>query len=320
MASFQKRPDGQWRAQVQKQGERRSKVFPTKSEAKDWASRQEYLILNGRKPSHVTLGACLDRYAREVSVTKRGERWEVIRLEKLGRDRIAKLSMAELSPADLAGWRDRRLQEVKPASVIREMQLLAHVLEIARREWGLIQENPLRDVRRPRKPQARDRRPTERELEALGVAAGYDLENATARVYAAFMFAIETGMRRGEICGLEWARVDLARRVAHLPETKNGFARDVPLSLEAVRILQSLPKLEPVFGLRPDQVDALYRKIRSRAGVVGLNFHDSRREAVSRLSKKLDVLALAKMIGHRDIKMLQVYYQEDASEVARRLD
>lgn len=94
----------------------------------------------------------------------------------------------------------------------------------------------------------------------------------------------------------------------------------MPLSLEAIRLLKLLPDADPVFGLDARQLDALWRKVRDRAGVVGLTFHDSRHEAITRLSKKLDVLALAKMIGHRDIRMLQVYYDETAEKLAKRLD
>jgi integrase len=150
--------------------------------------------------------------------------------------------------------------------------------------------------------------------------AGVDLGKATARAFHAFLFAIETGMRAGEIAGLEWDGVNLGKRVARLTHTKNGRPRDVPLSKEAVRLLEVLPELEPVFGLSSRQLDALFRKVRDKAGADGLTFHDSRHAAITRLSKKLDVLALAKMVGHTDIKMLMVYYDESAEELARRLD
>ena len=143
----------------------------------------------------------------------------------------------------------------------------------------------------------------------------------TARAFHAFLFAMETATRAGEIVGLEWDRIDLDARVAHLPITKNGQARDVPLSSEAVRLLQALPRLSPVFGLTSRQLDALWRKLRDRAAVEGLTFHDSRAAALTKLSHKLDVLALARVSGHRDINMLiRVYYRESAADLAKRLD
>lgn len=317
MASIRKFKKG-YRAEVQRQGVRRSKVFPSKREAQDWAARQEYLIVNeGKLASRQSFGEVMDRYAREVSQGKRGARWEIIRLEKLGHDRIAKIPIGDLSPADLGDWRDRRLREVAPASVRREMNLLSAVLSQARREWGLITVSPMTDVRKIPAPGRRVRRPTAEEIERLAHSAGSDLTNKTARVFHAWLFAIETAMRAGEIVGLRWE--DIEGRVAHLPKTKNGDARDVPLSSEAVRLLEALPRMDPVFGLTTAQVDALWRKLRDRAGVEDLRFHDSRHHAITELSKKLDVLELARMVGHRDLKMLLVYYEGSAADMAKKL-
>lgn len=322
MATFKKLPSGKWQAQVARSGARLSKAFDTRQNAKDWAARQEYLIMNPPPiGSNVTFGEVFDRYAREVSPHRKGERWEIVRLRRFTRDEIANLTMADLTATHIAEWRDRRLKEVAPASVAREMALMSAVLTVARREWRLIQVSPIADVRKPKKPPPRDRIVTAAELEALALSAGHDLTKATARVFHAFLFACETAMRAGEIVGLTWEHVDLDRRVAHLPETKNGHPRDVPLSIEAVRLLRALPQHDPVFALVSGQTDALWRKLRDRAAVCGLRFHDSRRTATTRLSKKLDVLELAKMTGHRDLAiLLNTYYKSDAADVARRLD
>lgn len=320
MASIRKWKKG-WRAEVARKGVRKSKVFPTRQEAKDWAARQENLILNaGRIASRQPLSEVLDRYAREVSPGKRGHRWEVVRLAKLSRDPVAQIPIGDLTAADFSDWRDRRLLEVSPASVRREMGLLGAVMTQARREWVLIDRSPLEDVRKPKQPQRRVRRPTAAELERLEHSAGSDLTTATARAFHAFLFAIETAMRAGEILELRWEHLDLEARTAHLPRTKNDSARDVPLSREAVRLLEALPHADPVFDLTSRQLDILWRKLRDRAAVDDLRFHDSRHEAVTRLSKKLDVLELARMVGHRDIRMLLVYYEATAADLARRLD
>lgn len=320
MASFKKVPNG-YRADIARMGKRKSKTFRTKKEAQEWAARQEYLILNADDVSTtMTFGDMLERYAREVSPTKKGGRWEMIRIEKFQKDPIARISMAALRPSDFADWRDQRLREVAPGSVNREMVLMSSALNVARRDWGLIKVNPLADVRKPSKPPPRDRLVTPDELERLRFSAGDDLTRATARAFHAFLFSIETAMRAGEVCGLTWANVDLDRRVARLLHTKNGHPRDVPLSSEAVRLLQALPPADPVFGLKPRQLDALWRKLRDRAGVVGLTYHDSRASAISRLSKKLDVLTLARMVGHKDIKMLMTYYRTPADQIAKLLD
>ena len=228
--------------------------------------------------------------------------------------------MRDLTPADFARWRDARLLEVAPGTVNREMTLLSGVLTVARKEWGLIDVNPISDVRKPTKPPPRDRIATEAEMDALAISAGDDLTNATARAFHAFLFAMETAMRAGEIVGLTWDRVNLDARYCSLPMTKNGTARDVPLSSEAVRLLEALPEASPVFDLTSRQLDVLWRKLRGRAGVVDLTFHDSRAMGTMKLSKKLDVLDLARAVGHRDIRMLMVYYRATAEEIAKKLD
>lgn len=322
MASFRKLESGRYRAEIARQGRRLSQVHPTLKAAKEWAARQEYLILTDESTpaSRITFGELLDRYARERSPQKRGARWEIVRLEKIARGEIAQKALSDLKPEDFANWRDGRLLEVAPASVKREMILMSAVLTTARKEWGLLKVSPMTDVSKPSDVPGRDRLPTPEEIERLRNAAGEDLQFATARVFHAFLFAVETAMRAGEIVGLTWDRVDLERRVAKLTKTKNGRPRDVPLSSEAVRLLDALPRLDTVFGVTSAQMDALWRKVRDKAQADGLNFHDSRHAAITRLSKKLDVLALARMVGHSDLRQLQTYYNETAEELARRLD
>lgn len=317
MASIRKHQKG-FRAEVARRGVRRSKVFPTKQEAKDWAARQEYLILNGDKVAAKTILAdVFDRYAKEVSPTKRGERWEVLKLGNFKRDPIARKPIGDLTAADFSEWRDKRLTEVKPSTVRREMVLLSAVMTQARKEWRMISANPMQDVRKPSKPPARERRVTEAEIERLAHVAGDDLSTATGRSFHAFLFAIETGMRAGEILSLTSETVDVAKRVAQLPMTKNGTARQVPLSTRAVELWRALPG--DGFQLSSAQLDALFRKIRTKAAIDDLHFHDARHEAITRLSRVLDPLALAKMVGHRDLKQLMTYFDESAEDLAKRL-
>lgn len=320
MASIRKH-NSKWRAEVFHEGRRRSKVLATRREAADWAARTEYELRNADKiAGAMSLGEAFDKYAREVSPKKRGHRWEVIRLERLAKDKVAKIVLRDLKPADFASWRDRRLPDVKPATVRREMELMGAVLTVAVREWGALSESPLKGVKRPPPSPARDRLPTEDELKRIGFCAGNDLENATARAFHAFLFAVETGMRAGEICKLTWEHTHLDRRFCHLPETKNGTKRDVPLSSRAVELIEALPRHDPVFNLTVRQIDVLWRKSRDKAGVKDLTFHDSRHAAITRLSKRLDVLELAKMVGHRNISELMTYYEADAESMAKKLD
>ena len=157
------------------------------------------------------------------------------------------------------------------------------------------------------------------EIDRFTLASGFDECSVTQvkqRVGVAFLFAIETAMRAGEICSLTKAKVNGA--VATLSDTKNGTRRNVPLSRRAVELLCFLPEREghePLFGITPASLDANYRKIRAAAGISGLNFHDTRHEAITKLVSKLNVLELARAVGHRDLKMLQIYYNETAENL-----
>jgi integrase len=312
-----------WRAQVCVGGSRDSQSFVTKQLAAAWVMARE-ADLSGHTIAHKRLADAFARYASSVSPTHRGMRWEIVRLAKLQTYPFAMKRLDALTAADMAAWRDARLADVAPGTVRREMGLIRSVLEHARREWKWMRANPLQDVRRPREPPPRRRRITTDEIDRVCCALGVDglsVRTASQRVGLAFLFALETAMRAGEILGLGWADVHLEERYVNLPRTKNGDARHVPLSSRAADILSALPRSEgPAFGLSGAARDALFRRGRDAAMIANLHFHDSRAEAIWRLSKILDVLQLARSVGHRDPKSLLLYYDESATDIAKRLD
>ncbi|RME34529.1 MAG: site-specific integrase, partial [Gammaproteobacteria bacterium] len=294
MAAFRKLKSGRWRVEVCRGGIRVSRTFTLKSTARSWAAQVEAEIEAGkyRPPEESaaearTFGDLLKRYSREVTPKKRGARWEQLRIGLLLRDKLSEVPLSALDETHISDWRDRRLQSVSPASVSREMSILSNACRIAMDEWKWIDRNPVSRVRRPAGPPPRQRRITDEEIEAILVGAGYTPdappETLTARVGAAFLFAIETAMRAGEICSLTWDNID--ERTAHLPRTKNNTPRTVPLSSRARQILDQLRPLgfDTVFGLKPSQLDALFRKVRDRSMIEDLHFHDTRREALTRL-------------------------------------
>lgn len=337
MASIRRRGK-RWFVEVYVDGKRRGRSFDTKGECAGWALRMESELRQPEGPPSVTFGEACARYREEVSPTHRGARWESVRLQMLERMPIAAVPLAELTAARLTEWRDGRLKVVAPGSVRREMNLLASVLESCRREWGYIAINPLRDVRRPKAPPARRRRISDAAIDAvvsgLGYVRGARPVTSSQRVAICWLLCLETAMRAGEVLGLTWR--DVAPKSVSLPKTKNGDARQVPLSTAARELIALLGPGEldaQVAGVSPGNRDALWRAGRARAveratkagaaelarEVADLHFHDSRAEAIFRLSKRLDVLELARMVGHRDPRSLMLYYATTADELADKL-
>lgn len=320
MATYRKRGK-KWQAIIRRLGSAPISRggFHSKLAAQEWAVPIERDLLAGRyNPSKHTLQDALDRYAREVSPKKRGARWEAFRLAAFQRSTMAGTPLSRLTEDDIARWREDRLQEVSGATVRREMNLWQSVFEVARKEWKWIERNPVVDVKKPPSPRSRQRGVRQAEIDALAkhfTAAGM------REVFDGFLLGIETAMRAGELWSLERSQIDLAQGVARLTKTKNGDAREVPLSPAAIAIMERLlaDGRDVLFSVPPASRDALFRKGRKAAGIEDLHFHDSRSEGVSRLSKVFDVLELARVVGHRDIRSLMHYYRTDAADLAKRL-
>ena len=326
MASLRKRGDT-WTAEIRRKGVFKSSTFTTKAQALAWATKIEGEILAGSYGSvaNKTFGQLLEDYSIKVSPTKKGARWEQVRLALVRRDPIAAIKLTELSATHFADWRDRRLLSVSASSVRRERNLLSHAVNIAISEWGWLKVNPMKGVKMPQAARARDRILSQEEIDRILYVLGYFAailpETVGARVGAAMLYALETGMRAGEICKLTWDRVFLAQSYCVVDAGKTAAARrDVPLSPEAIRILQQLGgSTGSVFNLKTSQIDSMFRKAKKMALIEGLHFHDTRATAITRLAQKLDILPLARMVGHKKLEMLQVYYRESATDTAKKL-
>jgi integrase len=233
------------------------------------------------------------------------------------------------------------------------------LLNHARREWGIHVENPIPYVKRPEKSRARDRRlsPIEEQYLLAALAEGERKPDGTFGKGARnpwlgplVRLAFETAMRRGELLSLRWENVDLARRAAFLPDTKNGDSRDVPLSSRAVAILKALP-YSPAEEVQPDngrsglvfpttalalrrgfgraieraQLKCADDRRKARQQPISgfledVRFHDTRHEAASRIAEKLsNILELSAVTGHTDVRMLKRYYHPRAEDLAKKL-
>ena len=323
MATPKKTATGRWWVQIQVAGQRPSGTFDTKAQATAWAARKATelrAMRSGRAGLVKTLRDALRRYAEEVSPSKRGERWEVIRLQAFETPVHAPLplgkKLADLTPEDVAMWRDARLAKVARGTVLRDLTLLASVLEHARREWGWLDVNPAQGVRRPAQPDHRDRVITGRETRVMMRQLGWPTRQPdgvrrvrTVQQAAAvtFVLALMTGMRAGELCGLKPG--DVMPDHLKIRSGKTG-KRDVPLTPTAVRVLQMLDGWsgDTLLGIKAQTLDAFFRRARDKAGLSGFTFHDTRRTAATRMSKRVDVLMLCKIMGWTNPQMAMTYY------------
>ncbi|MDE3020557.1 MAG: site-specific integrase [Pseudomonadota bacterium] len=307
----------------------------------------------------ITFSEALERYKSTITIHKKGAEKEAAKIGKLQRDDLTEYSkladrpLIELGASNFALWRDERIQKGSaPATVRRYLAIVSHLYVIARKEWGMKDlTNPISDISKPKVKNERSRRLDPKEEQYLRAAM---IDNPDVKIYAGVRnnkyiapivsFALETAMRQGEILSLKWEQIDINKQTAYLMDTKNGEDRSVPLSSRAITILESLQDQHTrrlkgrVFAttqtaLRQSWVRAIKRA--KRAYISGckntgqeiehgflenLRFHDLRHEATSRLAEMVpNVLALASITGHKDLKMLKRYYHPKTEDLAKML-
>lgn len=329
MATLNKRPSGKWQATVRKDGKSQSKSFSKRVDAVTWARQVELQAertgLQGTAQNaaiKMTLGQVLERYRDEITSAKRCADNETYAISGFlhSNSRLAAKSTDKLTAADFIAHRDRRLQKMKPATVVRELGWMQHAIDIACSDWGqrVHEGNPVKQVRRPRINNRRERRLQTVEWQAL-----FDAVNETRLplMKPLLALALATGMRRGELLSIQWKHVNLERCTIFLPQTKNGRARTVPLSPTAVHVLATLPRdYARCFPLSGNSVRLAFDRLRTQAGVVDLTFHDIRHEAVSRFVESGLSLAQVQMIsGHRDLRMLMRYTHLQTDDIVAKL-
>ena len=167
----------------------------------------------------------------------------------------------------------------------------------------------------PNPSKARDRRTSLEEVETLIAGCQHRL------LHPIILFAIETGMRRGEIVAMRWDDLDLDAGTLHIPITKNGNSRTIPLTMMALQVLESLPRTdERIFPISGNAIRLAWERLKKRVGVVDLRFHDLRHEAISRFFEMgLSVPKVALISGHKDPRMLFRYTHLRAEDVAKKL-
>ena len=324
MATISNR-NNKWHVRVRRSGQPTvAKTFLIKQDAEKWARSIEIEIdrgtyINTSSAQKTLFKDLILQYLKEVTPSLRGAHEDTYRLRKMMRNPIAELNLTELTPNKIANYRDERLKEVKPNTVIRELAYISSMINHARREWGLGIINPVAQIKKPSQPQGRKRVLNDAELSRML----QELEKINPFLKPLCEFALETAMRRGELMSLLWVNVNFEKSVAFLPLTKNGQSRYVPLSMRAIKILKLLPRdIEGrVFPLNKGSVSVFFLRAARRAKVDDVHFHDLRHMALTRLSSRFtNILELAAISGHRELKMLQRYVHIKAEDLAKKME
>jgi integrase len=311
MASFRKRGD-KWQARVHRKDHSPVvKSFNTKAEAIKWARHTESQLDLGTlapKAAMPPLIRIVDRYLAEVTPAKKGSKQELNRGRQIARTSLGSMQLDKLTSEVVSKYRDGRLREVSNNTVRLELAFISVVFEQCAKEWGYKISNPVKQIRIPKPGKPRQRRLSPGEEEALLAACS---ASCATYLHSLVVLAIETGMRFGELVSIKWGNVDLSARTVHLPDTKNGHPRTVPLSARALGTLKSLSSSDgvKVFAQHRRTIRAAFGAALKRSGVGSdLRFHDLRHEAVTRLFEKgLNPIEVGMISGHRSMSMLQRY-------------
>ena len=331
-----KRGDGQFQVKLRLNGVTATKTFPTITEASKWAAIQRGRIVGGdfidtTRERRTPLSDVLTRYLDEITPSKKGARQEASRIKLWLAEPLGGYAIGAVQPSDIADWIKARTAEGKaPSTVSNAVNLLSAVYKLDRTEWGYNVANPCTEVRRP-KP----RRPRFAMLSAEQQAHLLQACEDRGPPWLVFItrLALTTAMRAGEIRHLNWMNVH--DDWLHLEDTKNGDARDVPLTAAAALVLadakEALPLRndgyvfeDPISKLHDHVVTHAFAKAAKDAheahGVPLVTYHDLRHVACTALSDYADdVVQLSKMTGHKSLQSLARYYNKSASDIAARM-
>lgn len=328
MATIRKRGD-RWHVQVRRKGSPNiTRSFLIKADAQAWARQMELevdrrgLPMDRKALGRLTVSDVFTRYRDEVIPKKRGRNNETIAINAFLRHRLSRVALSELTPTQVAAYRDERLKAVKASTLNRQLDIFRHALEVARKEWELpLITNPFALITRPKTRDARERRLQQGEWEKLTMAC-----RQCRNPYILLMveLALETAMRRGELLNARWRDLSLTRKTLHIPITKNDYPRTIPLTARAIALVGQLKELsqgdERIIPLSLDSMKMAWKRVLKRAKLDDLHFHDLRHEAISRFFEHgLSIPEVAMISGHRDPRMLFRYTHPKPELVAEKL-
>jgi len=321
MATFRKR-SGKWQARVQRQGyPDQCKTFFMRSDAETWARKIEIEldqgILNSKANPNTLLKELLVRYKCEVTSKKKFASVEEYRVTAWQKHPLANYAISKIKSSDIAQWRDEKIKLNKSPNTIRlDLAVLSHLFTVARNEWGFEGlSNPATHITLPKLTSGRTRRLLNGELDLI-------LQNTDSELLKPIaLLAVETGMRRSEIASLEWKHLNLNKKTILIPVTKNGEAREVPLSeIALTQILQMNNAQTRIFNITPHAITIAFGRACKRAGIHGLPFHTLRHEAISRFFERgFSIAEVALISGHKTWSMLRRYTHLKAEDLVKKM-
>ena len=343
MAAIEKRTssDGvtSYRAKIRIKGfPMQTATFERITDAKKWAQSTEAAIKEGRhfktaEAKRHTLAELIDRYTREVLPTKPNAVLKQSALLKWWKDALGAYSLAEVTPALIGGCRDKLLLGItargtqrNPATVVRYLAALSVMLTHAVKEWGWLDDSPMRKVTKPKESRGRVRFLSDDERIRILKACK---ESKSPNLYPLVVLALSTGMRKGEIMKLTWADMDLNRGRAILHETKNGERRAVAITGHALELLKELGKVrridsdllfpaKKIKATKPININKPWKVAVQKAELHDFRFHDLRHSAASYLAMNGASLAeIAEVLGHKTLQMVKRYAHLSEGHTAR---
>jgi len=301
-------------------------TFERLTDARKWVQQTESAIREGRhfktsESKRHTLAEAIDRYIDNVLPSKpKSKKFQTQQLT-WWKEMLGAYSLADMTPALIAQQRDKLAQGVtprgesrSPATVNRYLAALSHVYTIAIKEWGWVEENPLRKITKMKEGRGRVRFLSDDERKSLLEACK---KSESLCLYIVVVLALSTGARRMEILGLRWQDIDLIRGVITLHETKNGERRVLPLTgyalglikqYSTVRLLRS-DLVFPGKNLKdPVDIRTPWETALKRTEISDFRFHDLRHSAASYLAMNGASLAeIAEILGHKTLQMVKRY-------------
>lgn len=338
MASITKRGEEQFRALVRRKGYVLSKTFYFKKDAEIWARKTESeidrgLFVNTQEAERLTLFELINRYEIEVLPNLKAHAQEKSRLKVISKN-IGYLSIASITSSVIIKYRNLRLTSIAENSVNREVTSLKRLLSFAHEDCKITLPNGIPHVKKLTIDDSRDRRVTDDEIKAICI-------NTDSKELAYIIeLALHTAMRRSELSNLKRNNINFTIPCVKLYETKNGKNRTVPLTPIARDLLKSIPANinGNIFRMSNTSITKAFERARRRARglyeakckaenrpcddrfLIDLRFHDLRHEATSRLATLLpNVIELSRVTGHKELKMLNRYYQVSIEDLAIKL-